>query len=200
MIRTVIFDIGNVLAGFAWHEYYEKLGFDAAMADRLGRATVLSGDWNEYDRGCMSDEAIVSLFVENDPEIEAEIRQAVSSITGIMTHYGYAVDWVKELKRKGYRVLVLSNISRKILQECWLALDFLPYMDGGSLSFQDKVLKPRPEIYHLILDRYHLKAEECVFLDDMQMNVEAAKRLGIHGICFENQAQAMEELKKMGVE
>ena len=78
MIRTVIFDIGNVLAGFAWHEYYEKLGFDAAMADRLGRATVLSGDWNEYDRGCMSDEAIVSLFVENDPEIEAEIRQAVS--------------------------------------------------------------------------------------------------------------------------
>ena len=102
MIRTVIFDIGNVLAGFAWHEYYEKLGFDAAMADRLGRATVLSGDWNEYDRGCMSDEAIVSLFVENDPEIEAEIRQAVSSITGIMTHYGYAVDWVKELKRIGY--------------------------------------------------------------------------------------------------
>lgn len=52
----------------------------------------------------------------------------------------------------------------------------------------------------MILDRYHLKAEECVFLDDMQMNVEAAKRLGIHGICFENQAQAMEELKKMGVE
>ena len=79
-------------------------------------------------------------------------------------------------------------------------MDFLPYMDGGILSFQDKLLKPMPEIYHLILDRYHLKAEECVFLDDMQMNVEAAKRLGIHGICFENQAQAMEELKKMGVE
>ena len=43
MIRTVIFDIGNVLAGFAWHEYYEKLGFDAAMADRLGRGPVFSG-------------------------------------------------------------------------------------------------------------------------------------------------------------
>ena len=200
MIRTIIFDIGNVLAGFTWHAHYEKLGFDTAMADRLGRATVLSSDWKEYDRGCLTDEEIVALFVENDPEIAEEIRRAVDSIAGMVVHYDYAIDWIKELKAKGYRVLVLSNFSKKALRECWNALDFLPYVDGGILSFQDKLVKPMPEIYHLILDRYNLRAEECVFLDDTLENVEAAEKLGISGIHFKNQAQAREELKKLGVE
>lgn len=200
MIRTIIFDIGNVLAGFTWRAHYEKLGFDPVMTDRLGRATVLSGDWKEYDRGCKSDEEMVSLFVENDPAIETEIRRAVASISGMVVRYAYAIDWVKELKEKGYQVLVLSNFSRKALRECWDALDFLPYTDGGILSFQDKLIKPMPEIYELLLDRYHLKAEECVFMDDTQENVDAAQKQGICAFRFENQQQAREALKRYGVE
>ena len=97
-------------------------------------------------------------------------------------------------------MLVLSNYSDKAFKECWNALDFLPYVDGGILSFKDKLIKPDPAIYHLILDRYHLKAQECVFIDDTQANVDGARAVGIHALRFENQAQAKEELKKLGVE
>lgn len=199
MIKTVIFDIGNVLAGFDWHTFLEEQGFAEEMIGRLARATVKSEDWKEYDRGCLDDEAMLRLFIGNDPEIEPEIRRALNDFHGLVTRYDYAIPWIKELKEKGIRVLVLSNFSDKALRECWHALDFLPYVDGGILSFQDKLIKPMPEIYHLILDRYHLKAEECVFLDDVQHNVDGAKSVGLHAFRFESQAQAQEELKKLGV-
>ena len=98
MIKTVIFDIGNVLAGFDWYNFYKSFGYDEAMVERLAQATSKSEDWKEYDRGCMSDQAIEELFVENDPEIEADIRRVVKDFHGLITRYEYAIDWVKELK------------------------------------------------------------------------------------------------------
>lgn len=199
MIKTIIFDIGNVLAGFEWRSFYKNQGYDEAMVERLGRATVQSDDWKEYDRGCVSDEDMIELFVKNDPEIEMEIRTALADFHGLVTRYEYAIPWICELKEKGYQVLVLSNFSDKALKECWNALDFLPYVDGGILSFQDKLVKPLPEIYYLILGRYHLKAEECVFLDDTQANVDAAKKVGLHSFLFLDWQQARAELKRLGV-
>ena len=62
------------------------------------------------------------------------------------------------------------------------------------------MIKPDPAIYKLLLSRYGLKAEECVFLDDTPANVEAAKALGMQGIRFLDKEQAEAELQKMGVE
>ena len=96
-------------------------------------------------------------------------------------------------------VLVFLLPEMCIRDRCWHALDFLPYTDGGILSFQDKLIKPMPEIYRLILDRYRLEPDECVFMDDTRANVEGAKAAGIHAFVFENIAQAKEELEKLGV-
>lgn len=200
MIRTIIFDIGNVLAGFDWYGFYKSFGYEEEMVRRIGRATVGSDDWKEYDRGCVSDEGMVELFVENDPEIEEDLRRVLADFRGLIVRYDYAVPWVRSLKQRGYQVLVLSNFSDKALRECWNELDFLPWVDGGILSFRDKLIKPMPEIYRLLLDRYHLKAQECVFMDDTPENVEGAKKVGMHAFVFANRQQAEAELKKFGVE
>ena len=76
----------------------------------------------------------------------------------------------------------------------------MPYMDGGILSYQDLVIKPEPEIYRLLIERYHLIPEECVFLDDLQANLDGAAAFGIHTILFKNQQDAIKQLKKLGVE
>lgn len=199
MIKTIIFDIGNVLAGFDWRTFFENQGFEDEMIERLADATVRSHVWKEYDRGCLTDEEILERFIENDPEIEAEIRQSLNDFHGLVTKFDYAIPWIQELKEKGCQILVLSNFSQKALRECWHGLDFLPYVDGGILSFQDKLIKPMPEIYRLILDRYHCRPQECVFMDDMQNNVDAAKNAGMHAFRFENLAQAKAELHKLGV-
>ena len=85
MIKTIIFDIGGVLAGFDWRTFYEGQGFGGEMIERLADATVRSEVWKEYDRGCLTDEEILRRFVANDPEIETEIRKALDDFHGLVT-------------------------------------------------------------------------------------------------------------------
>ena len=195
MIRTIIFDIGNVLTDFRWKEFLEDKGFDEAMVKRIAKASVQSTVWNEIDRGVWSMEELMQAFIRQDPEIEEELRRAYGDITGMVTKRAYAIPWIQELREKGYRVYYLSNFSEKAYEDCADALDFLPYTDGGILSYREKLVKPDPEIYRRLLSRYSLEAQESVFLDDTAMNVEAAERLGIHGICFRTKEQVEEELR-----
>lgn len=200
MITTLIFDIGNVLADFIWEEYYRSFGFTEEILDRLAKATVKDPMWNEYDRGVMTDEEVLQGFIDNDPGIEREIRLTLKDVGAMVRRNDYAIPWIKELQGKGYRCLYLSNFSEKARKECAASMDFLPYMDGGILSYQEKVIKPMPEIYQLLIDRYQLVPEECVFMDDTLRNLEGAEKFGIHTIHFKNQAQAIEELRKLGVD
>lgn len=199
MIRNIVFDIGNVLVVFRWREYFAEFGYPQETYLRLCKATALSPVWNEYDRGVWTEEEVLQAFIANDPEIEPQIRETLSNLKGLLVMYDYAVDWVKELKAKGYGVYYLSNYSWPAYRDCEEELAFIPYMDGGILSYREKVIKPEAAIYNLLMDRYGLKAEECVFLDDTEKNINGALAVGMKGIVFKNKEQAIEELCKMGV-
>ena len=200
MIRTIIFDIGNVLTVFGWKNFLHSFGFPPEIEKRVGKATVDNPFWHEFDKGFLSDEEMLEGFIRNDPSVEKELREIYVSLHGIVTKADYAIPWIKALKKAGYQVLVLSNFSDKVRRENGDALDFLEYVDGGILSYKDGVIKPDPAIYSLLLERYGLKPEECVFLDDMQPNLDAAAWFGIHTILFRSYEEAQEELKKLGVE
>jgi len=197
MIRSIVFDIGNVLTDFRWREFLQDKGFDDTMISRIARASVESSVWNEVDRGEWDMERLMAEFVRLDPGIEEELHIAYDNITGMVTRREYAIPWIRELKAKGFGVYYLSNFSEKAYEDCREALDFIPYTDGGILSYRDKVIKPDEKIYRLLLSRFGLKAEECVFLDDTPRNVEAAQKLGFYGICFRTREQAEEELRRL---
>lgn len=74
---------------------------------------------------------------------------------------------------------------------------FLPYVDGAIFSYEHKLMKPDERIYKLLLEKYNLKSDECVFIDDRVENIDSGKRLGIHGIVFENYEQASKELEQL---
>ncbi len=195
MIQNVVFDIGNVLVGFVWEEFYHSFGFSEATFEKVADATVRSPFWSEMDRGELSDEELLAGFIRNDPSVEKEIRTALQNVKGMIRRYDYSVPWIRELKKQGYHVYVISNFAHKAHRDCMDALDFLKELDGGILSYQVKLIKPAPEIYRLLCSRYGLKAEECVFIDDVRENVEAAEREGMKGIIFESREQAQEALK-----
>ena len=199
MIRNLIFDIGNVLTDFRWKEFLQDKGFDEEMIARIAAASVQNPLWCEFDRGTWTEEELMQAFVKEAPQLEKELHLAYDDIHGMVTPREYAIPWLQELKSKGYGVYYLSNFSKKAEVECSVCLNFLPYMDGGILSYQEKLIKPDPAIYTLLLERYGLMAEESVFLDDTLANVEAARKLGIHGIWFQTKEQAEEELKRLGV-
>ncbi len=200
MIRNIIFDIGNVLLGFDYLTFFRSFGLEEEMVERLAKATAQSPDWNELDRGVLSYEEVLARFVANDPPLEPLIEKVFHDLDGILVRYAYAIPWIVELKQKGYQVYYLSNFFHKAHLDCVDTMDFLPYMDGGILSYQDKVIKPGREIYELLLQRYGLQAQECVFLDDTAKNIDGAVKAGMYGIVFQNKEQACEELRRLGVD
>ena len=197
MIKNVIFDIGNVLTDFRWAEFLADKGFSEEEIRRIAKASVLSPVWPELDRGVWSFEEVMAGFVKNDPEMEEEFHRAYDDMTDIVTIRDYAIEWIKSLKKQGFSVYYLSNFSQKIEKECEKALVFRKEMDGGILSWNDKLIKPDPAIYKLCLTRFGLKPEESVFVDDTAVNVEAANKLGIHGVVFQSREQVDQKLAEL---
>lgn len=199
MIKNIIFDIGNVLMPFGYRPFFESFGFDEETVERLCKATAQSPDWNELDRGVLSYDEVLRRFVQNDPQLEAIIYKVFADLQGILGVYDYTESWIRQLKEAGYGVYYLSNFFQKADEDCKALMGFLELTDGGILSYKDKMTKPDKKIYELLLERYDLKAEECVFLDDTRKNIDGARAVGIHGILFQDREQAVEELKKLGV-
>ncbi len=198
-IKTVIFDIGNVLADFCWEKFYKSFGYSDEIFQRLAKATVYDDMWNQFDKGVLSEEEMMDIFIKNDPGVEQEIRTIFQNINGTIEVYDYTYDWIHELQGKGYQVLILSNFSEKCYRECGSKMDFVKEADGAVISYIEKMIKPDDEIYELIIERYHLNPKECVFLDDKSENIAAAEKFGIHGIVFKNREDALTKMAALGM-
>ena len=199
MIRNIVFDIGGVLADFRLMEFLTEKGFDVPMIKRILKASVMSTYWGSFERGELTEEETLRGFASLDPENEGNLRTAFSNIEGMLTMREYAIPLVKAMKEAGLHVYYLSNYSKKAYDECAGSLEFMPYMDGGLVSFLAGRTKPDPEMYRMFLLKYGLRADECVFIDDTEENVEAAKALGFSGIVFRDYESLLRDLGDLGL-
>lgn len=200
MIRNIIFDIGNVLAYFRWRDLFFDYGFTGEVFDRIAAATILHPTmWPEFDRSLLSDEEIIASCVAREPEYEKEIRRIFEKTELLIEEYAYSYDWIKNLKERGYKIYLLSNYGKTSYEAAVShgRLSFMPLIDGGVISYEVKSVKPEPGIYEALIEKYDLVPEECVFLDDREDNVEAAKKKGFHGIVAEGYEQASEALNNI---
>ena len=199
MIKTIIFDIGNVLMDFNFQICFRAYAPDEETYQKILKATVQSPVWAEFDRGVWTDEEILEGFIQNEPSIESILRKMFERLEGIIRQRDYAIPWIKELKNRGYQVLVLSNFPKRVYELFQNEMTFLNEVDGGILSYRDKVIKPDKEIYTLLMERYDLIPQECVFLDDLEVNLNTAKELGMHTILFQTKELALDEMRKLNV-
>ncbi len=197
MIRNVIFDIGRVLVKVRAIEFLTDKGASLETAEKIKKASLDTPLWKEHDRGVLNYEEVLNSFAEKSPEISKELKTYLADMKGFVVTCPYTIPWIKELKSEGLKVYYLSNWFEKLLIDCGEALSFTEYMDGGIFSFREKVIKPDHEIYKRLISRYNLIPEECVFIDDVNDNVNAAKELGMSGICFDNYERVKGELDNL---
>ncbi|MBR1892271.1 MAG: HAD family phosphatase [Lachnospiraceae bacterium] len=196
MIKTIIFDIGGVLKRFEYVKYINSLFNDPDTVDAVYNAIWKSGNWEMLDAGEDADK-VLSIMLESGKSYEDEIKLAFDTIGKCMYRQEYAIPWIKSLKSKGYKILYLSNYSKYVMQICPEVLDFLPYMDGGIFSCDVHLMKPDEKIYKMLLDKYDLNASECVFIDDNETNVTAAKKIGMEAIHFTDYLHTQNQLEKI---
>jgi 2-haloacid dehalogenase len=194
MIRNVIFDFGGVLVD--WNPRYLFLSYFADEEKTEWFLTeICPYSWNaQVDAGRTTAE-LTEERVAQFPEWEKEIRMYYDRWIEMV---GDAIpgmeDFVRGLKARGFGIYGLTNWSRELFP---LVRDRFPVfnlMDGMVVSGEEGIIKPDPELYRILLDRYGLKGEECVFIDDNPRNATGGEPLGIRGIVFEGADRLREEL------
>ena len=199
MIKNIVFDISNVLAPFRFKEYLAEKGFDAVMIKRIIKASAMTPYWTEFEKGKLTQEEAMDAFISADPGIAGELHKAYDECSGIMGSYDYTGKWVDMLKEAGYKLYCITNFTPAGYEQCYDRISFIESFDGCVFSFREGIVKPDPEIYKILLTRYGLKAEECVFIDDTEENVRSAEKLGFAGIVFtgyEDASAALDEILK----
>ena len=182
--QVIVFDIGNVLLRFQPEKAClllpEEIRADVqhAMFDSDGGLSR----WAQLDLGVKSNMEIVSEIAaaSGHPGCERHILQLLETFPQTMSPLPLS-HLIAELKAMGKRVFALTNYPEPSLTRTVERFAFFRHMDGMVVSSREKVMKPDERIYRILLDRYHLNAEDTLFIDDRLENIRAAEKLGIQG-------------------
>ena len=108
-----------------------------------------------------------------------------------------SIELATRLRRRGLKLYALSNISKAMFRHLELRYEFFGLFDGIVISAAINLMKPDPKIYEHLVERFSIRPDETVFIDDMPRNVESARRLGIAAIQFESVEQCSRELEAL---
>jgi len=186
MIKNIIFDMGRVLVEFYPEDFLTKEGItDKEERELLLREIFHHEDWTNMDAGIMSEQEMYDEAVKRIPEhLHQTAHNLIFDWNDPIIPVKGMEDFVRECKEKGYGIYLLSNAS--VAQPVyWLRIPGHQYFDGTVVSALEKVMKPDIRIYQILLDRYGLKAEECLFIDDVARNIKGAEKAGIRGYLFD---------------
>ena len=201
MIKNIIFDMGGVLLRFEPEYFIARLGISGADADLLRREVFRSADWVRMDRGTLSDEEGVASICKRVPEhLHAAVEELVCrwEIPEILPMEGMSA-LIGELKQAGYGIYLLSNAFAR-QHEYWPRVPGSEYFDDTFISADVKLVKPQREIYEMALTKFCVKAEECVFIDDLPSTIERGENCGIRGVVFHGDVDILrEDLRRVGV-
>ncbi|CAO3353792.1 HAD family hydrolase [Azospirillum melinis] len=196
----VVFDVGQVLIEWDPRHLYRELfdGYEDLMEDFLDR--VCTPAWNlKQDRGRPWKEA-VTLLAEEHPDC-AELIRAYDDMWERMVPGPIpgTPDILAELKARGVPVYAITNFSVDKFELTRRRFDFLNGFDGIIVSGAERLVKPDPAIYRLLMDRYGLDPKDCYFIDDNPDNVEAAKSVGMSAHQFLGAEALRRDLESLGV-
>ncbi|MCM1178521.1 MAG: HAD family phosphatase [Clostridium sp.] len=197
MIKNIIFDFGGVLLDWNPHYVFDPYFGNTEKAQWF-IDNICTPQWNAaLDAGKPFSEGVKELIAVH-PEWEKEIRMYHTEwlkMMGGQIEGMYEI--VKGLKDNGYRLFGLTNWAAETFALVRDTYPVLSLLEGIVVSGEEKMIKPDPEIYRILLDRYGLKAEECVFIDDTLRNTKAAEALGIKGIHLTSKDQLTKALKEI---
>ncbi|MGK0468316.1 HAD family hydrolase [Clostridium sp.] len=196
MVKNIIFDIGNVLLEFKPLDYLKMVFNDDKIEALVYKEIFQSQEWSHLDRGILTQDEAIKAISQRNPNYEVHIKKCMDNWIDILTPIEGTVQMVKELKQKGFKLYLLSNFHSLAFDNIYLKYDFFRCFDGGVISYKENLIKPESEIYTRLLDTYCLKAKECLFIDDTLANTEAADRLGMNTIHFNNYETLEDDLLK----
>ena len=194
MRKVIVFDLGGVLIDWNPRYLYRKI-LDHENDIDFFLSEICTPEWNiQQDGGRSLAEATaerIALFPEKQSLIEAFYDRWEEMLSGEIVE---TVEILRELKAKGEMLYALTNWSGETFPIALQRFEFLQWFEGTLVSGSENLAKPDPAIFNLLLHRYNLQAENCLFIDDSKANVEAASNIGFETHHFTEASQLRREL------
>lgn len=186
MIKNIVFDMGKVLVNYDAMQVCRHHIQDEQDRKEVCTAVFISPEWVMLDMGVISEEQALRQMCARLPERLWEAARLC------MRDWDKYCMWpiqemepvVRALKNQGFGIYLCSNASNRLPQMYQQVIPAVECFDGILFSAPEKCMKPQREIYERLFARFGLRAEECFFIDDVQINIDGAKACGMDGYCF----------------
>lgn len=186
MSKAVIFDMGGILLDFPMLELTAAYSDTPEDARLLDQAIFKCPEWVALDRGIVSEEQVLSAARKRLPEgLHGAAARVIEHWDEFLFPKPEMNALARELDALGVPLYLLSNTSARFYR-FREKIEVLPLLRGALLSFEEKLLKPDPELYRRLFSRFGLSPGECFFIDDLHLNVEAARWCGMESFRYEN--------------
>ncbi len=198
MIKNIIFDLGNVLLAYTPDKYITTLTEDAEAAEAVLREVFCSSEWLELDAGSITEESAVESISLRIPQYAGLVRRAMGSWHSDLTPIEGMAELVEKLKGENYNIYLLSNTSMKFFSYMD-KVEMFKHFDGFIISAKEKLVKPDRKIFECICSRFGLAAGECLFIDDLQANIDGAQSAGLSAHLFQGAEELTQFLKNSNI-
>ena len=194
-----VFDLGGVFVDWNPMYLFRKL-FDSEEDAQWFQNEICTLAWNlEFDAGEIYSEGVAKLitrFPKYWREIQAYDLRWKETLGGFIQG---TIDIHDELIEQDIPTFAITNFSWEKWVSCLPDWPFLEKFDGVIVSGLEGLVKPDPRLYRVFCERYGIAAENCVFIDDSEQNIVAARKFGMHGIHFKDPVMLRKELIALGL-
>lgn len=202
MLRNMIFDMGGVLTEFDPEYFVSTLNLDdPGDAELLLNEVFRCEGWKLNDLGESTEAELEEhVFARIPDRLHEAAHRLIFEWDRISRPIKGMAELVRDCKAAGLGIYLLSNATMR-QPEYWPSIPGSEYFDGTFVSAFYRMLKPSRGIFEKMLAAFGLTAEECLFVDDMKVNVDGAVAAGLQGFHFTGDADALRTaIRSMGAD
>lgn len=191
-----LWDLGNVVIRWEPETVLQMFAYDQEQTDYLRTGLLGHPDWLALDRGVTTEALVAERLVKESSLSMEQALRCFDVVRESMIDLPPSLQVLQEMKTAGITMFVLSNMPLAN-SEYLRQRDYFKLFDGVVISGEEKLLKPEPEIFELVLDRFNLNAADVYFIDDSLPNIEAARSLGMQAQHFHRTDQCYATLREV---
>ena len=192
-LKNIVFDLGGVVVARDRHKVSQEFADFFAFV----QCTPMPEFWVDYDRGTKTRAEVEQIMAEIKGCPVERCREAMAAAIDVQAPVLCTEQLIAELKQRGYRLLVLSNMSSDFIERI-RRFDVYRQFEGDVVSCEEQTVKPEAEIYRRLLDRFALNPAETLFIDDREANLRAAEQFGISTFHFtEPREESCDRLREL---
>lgn len=197
MIKNIVFDLGNVLISFRPSEFFDKKKYPENIKTKILQDIFGSKEWLMLDNGDINTTQAIESIASRSSLKKEEIAHIFNLRPELIFPLDQNVRLLPGLKERGFRLFFLSNFPMDLFEEVKTGYYFFKYFDGGLISAEAKVSKPDIRIYNLLLEKYNLLPEDCLYIDDLEINTKSAEEAGMTGLVTFGSLEIADDIEKL---